>query len=136
MSQLRLNLVVLRVADIERSVEFYRRVGLAFTPHAHGTGPQHYACETDGCVFELYAATPEQPAIPAAPTQPEIVEVEPIEEEPETITVLGQQVAPVAGAAEADLPFTGARTFGLTLLGLAAFLAGAALVRRRPRRMS
>jgi len=61
MTAARLNLVVLRVADIDRAVAFYRLLGLAFTKHAHGTGPQHYASEVSGFVFELYAATPEQP---------------------------------------------------------------------------
>lgn len=61
MSLPRLNLVVLRVADLERSVAFYRAIGLDFARHAHGTGPQHYACESGGLVFELYAATLEQP---------------------------------------------------------------------------
>lgn len=61
MASARLNLVVLRVADLERSVAFYRAIGLTFERHAHGTGPQHYAAESDGFVFELYVATDEQP---------------------------------------------------------------------------
>ena len=61
MSQSRLNLVVLRVADLERSVVFYQALGLNFTKHAHGAGPLHYACEEDGLVFELYPASAQQP---------------------------------------------------------------------------
>src|SRR5690349_21027793 len=61
MSMPRLNLVVLRVADLERAVAFYRAVGITFERHAHGAGPQHYAAESGGFVFELYAATAEQP---------------------------------------------------------------------------
>jgi hypothetical protein len=57
----RVNLVVLRVADIDRAAAFYCLLGFEFTRHAHGSGPQHYASETDGFVFELYPATPEQP---------------------------------------------------------------------------
>ncbi len=57
----RLNLVVLRVADIDRAAAFYRLLGCEFTKHAHGTGPQHYVCEANGIVFELYPASPEQP---------------------------------------------------------------------------
>ncbi|HEY8749757.1 MAG TPA: VOC family protein [Tepidisphaeraceae bacterium] len=57
----RLNLVVLRVADIDRSASFYSRLGLTFTKHAHGTGPQHYASESDGFVFELYPSSAEHP---------------------------------------------------------------------------
>jgi lactoylglutathione lyase len=56
-----LNLVVLRVADIERSVAFYRLLELEFTMHAHGSGPQHYVSEKNGFVFELYPSSPEQP---------------------------------------------------------------------------
>jgi predicted enzyme related to lactoylglutathione lyase len=56
-----LNLVVFRVADIERSAAFYRLLGLEFVKHAHGSGPQHFASETGGIVFELYPASAEQP---------------------------------------------------------------------------
>ena len=58
----RLNLVVLRVADIDRSAAFYRLLGLEFTKHAHGSGPPHYASDSGGLVFEPYPATPGQPA--------------------------------------------------------------------------
>jgi lactoylglutathione lyase len=61
----RLNLVVLRVADIDRSAAFYRLLGLEFTKHAHGSGPLHYACDSDGFVFELYPASPELPVSPS-----------------------------------------------------------------------
>ncbi|HYE17410.1 MAG TPA: VOC family protein [Tepidisphaeraceae bacterium] len=57
----RLNLVVLRVADIERAAAFYGLLGLRFERHAHGSGPVHYACEDGGVVFELYPATAEMP---------------------------------------------------------------------------
>lgn len=57
----RLNLVVLRVADLERAVAFYRALGLTFDKHAHGSGPEHYACESAANVFELYAATQDAP---------------------------------------------------------------------------
>src|SRR5688500_11494313 len=57
----RLNLIALRVADIDRAAGFYGALGLQFLKHAHGTGPQHYACESEGFVFELYASTSDQP---------------------------------------------------------------------------
>jgi lactoylglutathione lyase len=57
----RLNLLTLRVADLERAANFYRLLGLDFVKHAHGSGPEHYACEMPGFVFELYLATAEQP---------------------------------------------------------------------------
>ena len=61
----RLNLVVLRVADLNRAADFYRLLGLEFTQHAHGSGPLHFASEIDGFVFELYPASPEQPVSPS-----------------------------------------------------------------------
>jgi lactoylglutathione lyase len=61
MSLPRLNLLMLRVADLERAANFYRLLGLEFIKHAHGLGPEHYACERPGFVFELYLASPKQP---------------------------------------------------------------------------
>ncbi len=60
MNRARVNLLVLRVADIDRAAEFYRLLGFEFLKHAHGAGPQHYASDADGFVFELYPATTEQ----------------------------------------------------------------------------
>jgi|SRR5688572_13811962 len=54
MSNVTLNLVVLRSADIVRAAAFYSRLGLEFRQHRHGTGPDHFAAETPGGVFELY----------------------------------------------------------------------------------
>lgn len=48
MSTPRLNLIVLRVADIDRAAEFYRLLGVEFTKHAHGSGPLHYAADSNG----------------------------------------------------------------------------------------
>jgi lactoylglutathione lyase len=52
-----LNLVVLRSSDIDKAAKFYQTLGLSFTKHAHGTGPEHYASETNGFVFEIYPQT-------------------------------------------------------------------------------
>lgn len=49
-----LNLVVIRSADIERSLQFYKLLGLDFKQHRHGKGPEHYACELGTVVFEIY----------------------------------------------------------------------------------
>ena len=49
-----LNLVVLRAPDIEEAQRFYSLLGLSFTKHAHGSGPQHYAAESGSQVFEIY----------------------------------------------------------------------------------
>lgn len=54
MGTITLNLVVLRVPEIEQAAEFYSGFGLSFTKHAHGKGPEHYAAELGSSVFELY----------------------------------------------------------------------------------
>jgi|SRR5581483_10378841 len=55
---LNLNLLVLRCADLEASKRFYELVGMRFSRHAHGAGPEHYAHEDARGVFELYPAKP------------------------------------------------------------------------------
>ena len=50
------NLLVLRSPDIERASTFYSQMGLLFTKHAHGNGPEHYASSVNGFVFEIYPA--------------------------------------------------------------------------------
>lgn len=54
MSQITLNLIVLRTADIERSLAFYRALGLQFKQHQHGSGAVHYASTLGAVVLELY----------------------------------------------------------------------------------
>jgi lactoylglutathione lyase len=56
------NLLVLRSDDIDRLAPFYTLLGMDFSKHAHGTGPEHYAAEKSGVVFELYPATIKEPA--------------------------------------------------------------------------
>ena len=56
----RLNLVVLHAADPVGLAGFYSELGLEFVRHRHGTGPEHFACEGEGGVFEIYPATPRQ----------------------------------------------------------------------------
>lgn len=56
MSQIQLNLVVLRSLDIERARTFYEVLGLVFTKHAHGKGPEHLSAEIAGAVFEISGA--------------------------------------------------------------------------------
>lgn len=48
------NLLVIHSKDIHRAVEFYRQMGMAFDLHSHGKGPEHYASEVAGFVFEIY----------------------------------------------------------------------------------
>ncbi|MBL1175060.1 MAG: bleomycin resistance protein [Pantanalinema sp. GBBB05] len=54
MSEIRLNLVVIRSVNIEESASFYQRLGLSFVKHQHDNGLEHFASEM-GCVtFEIY----------------------------------------------------------------------------------
>ena len=62
MDDIALNLVVLRTTDIFRAAEFYSRLGLKFTRHQHGTGPEHFAAELGSSVFELYPLVPDGPS--------------------------------------------------------------------------
>jgi len=48
------NLLVLRSPDLHRAAGFYQELGLLFTLHRHGTGPDHYTSSVNGFVFELY----------------------------------------------------------------------------------
>ena len=48
------NLLVIRSADVEQAVKFYEALGLTFLKHRHGSGPEHFACEAEGFVFEIY----------------------------------------------------------------------------------
>ena len=54
MADVQINLVVIRAADVGRSARFYRLLGLDFTQHRHGKGPEHYASESGPVVFEIY----------------------------------------------------------------------------------
>lgn len=58
MSEISLNLIVLRSPDISRVVAFYTRLGLKFSRHRHGNGPEHFAAELPGGVFEFYPLLP------------------------------------------------------------------------------
>lgn len=48
------NLLVIRSPDIERAVTFYEQMGMLFVRHSHGNGPEHYASDICGFVFEIY----------------------------------------------------------------------------------
>ena len=54
MPALSLNLVVIRATDLERARVFYEAIGLRFIPEKHGTGPEHFACDLNGVIIELY----------------------------------------------------------------------------------
>lgn len=57
---LKVNLVVIRSANIDRAVAFYQALGLQFTKESHGKGPEHYTSEVAGVVFEIYPIAPNQ----------------------------------------------------------------------------
>jgi lactoylglutathione lyase len=50
-----LALIVIRAADIEASLSFYRAIGVTFVEEQHGSGPVHYSCNFGELVFELYS---------------------------------------------------------------------------------
>ena len=54
MADISLNLVVIRVLDIERAASFYRALGLNPEPEQHGKGPLHYAAQAGAAIFEIY----------------------------------------------------------------------------------
>lgn len=49
-----ISLVMIRSTNLERANNFYGTLGLEFTLHKHGSGPEHLACEMDRFVFEVY----------------------------------------------------------------------------------
>lgn len=55
------NLFVIRSADTDLAVKFYQLIGLTFTKHSHRSGPEHYAAETEGFVFEIYPLPTDMP---------------------------------------------------------------------------
>jgi hypothetical protein len=57
-----LNLAVLKSTDMACAISFYNRLGLQFSQHCHGSGPEHFSAEVAGSVFEIYPATPTGPS--------------------------------------------------------------------------
>ncbi|WP_103666342.1 VOC family protein [Pseudanabaena sp. BC1403] len=54
MSEILLNLVVIRSSNIDKSAAFYRLIGLSFVKHQHGKGLEHFASEIGCITFEIY----------------------------------------------------------------------------------
>lgn len=48
------NVYVIKTPDIEKLRLFLQNFGLTFVKEQHGNGPEHYACEADGKVLEIY----------------------------------------------------------------------------------
>jgi lactoylglutathione lyase len=66
MSDITLSLIVLRAPDLTRSAAFYSRLGMQFSQHRHGAGPEHFSAElAGGGVFELYPLNDGAPVVPA-----------------------------------------------------------------------
>jgi len=51
---MKLNLLVIRTADLEALKDQYALLGFDFDCHRHGNGPMHYASESFDFVFEIY----------------------------------------------------------------------------------
>jgi len=51
---MKLNLLVLRCANIDDSRKFYEQFGLTLTKEKHGKGVEHYSCCIESVVFEIY----------------------------------------------------------------------------------
>jgi hypothetical protein len=54
MTEIQLNLVVIRSHDINKSVLFYQKLGLNFIKHQYGSGLEHFASEGSLITFEIY----------------------------------------------------------------------------------
>src|SRR4051812_36710496 len=54
MSQAKLNLVVIHSADLERSAQFYKALGVHMTLERHGSGPKHFAGRAGSVLLEIY----------------------------------------------------------------------------------
>ena len=50
----KLNLIVVRSLDPDRTADFYRLLGMEFEREQHGKGLVHLAAETGGMLFEIY----------------------------------------------------------------------------------
>jgi lactoylglutathione lyase len=51
---MKLNLIVLKTAQLDVLADFYRHLGMEFEHHQHGAGPFHYSAEVNDMVFEIY----------------------------------------------------------------------------------
>ena len=51
---MKLNLIVIRTADMPRLVNFYNILGLEFDYHKHHKGVYHYATKIGDTTFEIY----------------------------------------------------------------------------------
>jgi lactoylglutathione lyase len=54
MTEIQLNLIVIRSIDLEKSVKFYQMIGLDFVKHRHGNGLEHLSSQIGQLTFEIY----------------------------------------------------------------------------------
>lgn len=52
--EMKLNLLVIRSAQLHRLKSQYELLGLTFNYHRHGKGPMHYSANLNGLIFEIY----------------------------------------------------------------------------------
>jgi len=52
---MQISLLVIRCKNIEKNKIFYESLGLLFQKEKHGDGLEHYSCEDNHVVFELYS---------------------------------------------------------------------------------
>ncbi|XHR93111.1 VOC family protein [Mucilaginibacter sp. UC70_90] len=57
---IKLKLLVIRTADMQKLVDFYALLGFGFDYHKHGNSPYHYSATIDGTVIEIYPLTKTQ----------------------------------------------------------------------------
>lgn len=59
MSNITVNLLVLKVINIEETSVFYSALGLSFNIEQHGQGPKHYSSLLGSTLLEIYPANHE-----------------------------------------------------------------------------
>ncbi|MFG1964875.1 glyoxalase/bleomycin resistance/dioxygenase family protein [Nonomuraea sp. NPDC049028] len=55
------SLIVLYTGHLRECADFYIGLGLPLQLEQHGNGPEHYAAELGGTVFEVYPASDRRP---------------------------------------------------------------------------
>ena len=56
----RIDAMILYANDLERTVHFYRELGLPLEEEDHGSGPLHYALDLGGAHIAVFAGKPGQ----------------------------------------------------------------------------
>ena len=52
-----MSVYLIKTTEVEDTMEFFSRMGLAFVKEKHGDGPEHYAAQVGDDVFEIYPST-------------------------------------------------------------------------------